>query len=74
MKINNILIEKYKDISESSVIEQDYWSRTATGMYKIGHDSIGLMKRLAYFDISCYENINYYDLMGSFLKSLNGIP
>ena len=52
--------------------EQDYWSRTAQGVYKIGHDSIRLMKWICYYDRSYYENINYYDLMSSiciFLKN-----
>ena len=40
LKINNILIEKYKDLLKNPDFEQDYWSRTATGIYKIGHDSI----------------------------------
>ena len=29
-------------MNEKSDFEQDHWSRTATGMYKIGHDSIRL--------------------------------
>ena len=29
---------------ENSDFEQKYWSRTATGIYKLGHDSIRLMK------------------------------
>ena len=29
--------------------EQEYYSRTAIGNYKIGHESISLMKCLAYF-------------------------
>ena len=45
--------------------EQDYWSRTAEGIYKIGHDSIQLMKWICYYDRSSYENTNFYDLMGS---------
>ena len=28
--------------------EQDYWSRTAEGIYKIAHDSIRLMKWICY--------------------------
>ena len=32
---------------EKPDFEQDYYSRTATGIYKIGHDSIKLMKWLA---------------------------
>ena len=48
--------------------EQNYWSRTAKGIYKIGHDSIRLMKWIFYFDRFYYENINYYDLLGSICK------
>ena len=29
LKINNTLIEKYKDMLENSDFEQDYWSQTA---------------------------------------------
>ena len=53
--------------------EQDLWSRTATGIYEIGHDSIRLMKWICYYDRCYYENMNYYDLMGSVLKCLNEI-
>ena len=74
LKINNILIEKYKDILENPNFEQDYWSRTAKGIYKIGHDSIRLMKWLFYYDRSYYDNTNYFDLMGSNCKYLNEIP
>ena len=48
--------------------EYDYWSRTAIGFYKIGHDSIRLMKWLAFYDRTFYGNINYYNLMGSPVK------
>ena len=53
--------------------EQYYFSRTAKGIYKIGRDSISLMKWLADYDRSCYESINYYDLMASVLTCLNEI-
>ena len=53
--------------------EHDYWSRTATGIYKIGLDNIRLMKWFCFFDRSYYENVNYFDLMGSVLKFLNEI-
>ena len=56
---------------ENLDFEQDYWSRTATVIYRIGHDIIRLVKWLAYYDRSNYENINYYDLLGSVLKNLN---
>ena len=74
LKINNILIEKYKDLLENPDFEQDYWSSAAIGIYKIGHDSIRLMKWISYYDRSYYENINYYDLMGSICNQLNEIP
>ena len=73
LKINDILIEKYEDMLENPGFEQDYYSRISSGIYKIGHDSIRLMKWLAYYDRSYYENINYYDLMGSVLNCLNEI-
>ena len=65
LKINNILIEIYKDMLLNSNFEQNYWSRTAKGIYKIGHDGIRLMKWICYYDRSYHVNINYYDLMGS---------
>ena len=30
--------------------EQNYWSRTAKGIYIIGHDSIRLVNWICYFD------------------------
>ena len=65
LKINNTLIEKYKDMLLNPRFEENYWSRTAIGIYKIGHDSIRLMKWICYYDRSYYENINYYNLMAS---------
>ena len=50
--------------------EQNCWSKTANGIYKIGHDSIRLMKWICYYDRSYYENINYYDSMASICKYL----
>ena len=70
LKINKILIEKYKNMLENPKFEQDYWSRTATGIYKIGHSSIRLLKRICYYDRSFYENIKNFDLMASNLKCL----
>ena len=52
LKINNIIIEKYQDMLENQDFEQNYWSRTAEGVYKIGHDSIRLMKWICYYDRS----------------------
>ena len=73
LKINNILIEKYKDMLENPNFEQNRYSITSTGIYKIGHDCIRLMKWICYYDRSYYENINYYDMMGSVCKHLNEI-
>ena len=73
MKLNNILIEKYKDMLENPDFEQDYYSRTAIGTYKTRHDSIRLMKWLTYYDRSFYENENYCALMVSTLKYSNEI-
>ena len=73
LKLNNILFDKYKDKLDNSDFEQDLSSRTSSGIYKIGHHSIRLKKRLALYDRSYYENINYYDMKGSILKYLNEI-
>ena len=59
---------------ENSCIEQNCWSRTATGVYEIRHNSIRLGKWICYYDRSYYENINYYDLMASVCKHINEIP
>ena len=59
---------------ENPDFEQDFWSKTATGIYKIGHNSVRLLKWICYSDRSYYENINYYDLMGSVCKHLYEIP
>ena len=72
--MNNILIEKYKAMLKNQDFEQDHWSRTATGIYKIGHDSIRIIKWICYYDRSYYEKINYYDLMGSVCNNLDEIP
>ena len=74
LKINIILIEKYKDMLENRDFEQNKYSLTSNGIYKIAHDSIRLLKWICYFDRSYYENVNYYDLMGSICKYLNEIP
>ena len=37
---------------ENSDFEQDYWSRTAQGVYKIAHDSNQIMKWICYYDRS----------------------
>ena len=73
LKTNKILIEKYRYMLKNPGFEQNSWSRTPQGVYKIGHDSIGLMKWICYFDSSYYENFKYYDMMGNICKHLNEI-
>ena len=73
LKVNKILIEKYIDMLKNPNFEQIKYSITSTGNYKIGHDSIRLIKWICYYDRSYYENINYYDMMGSVCKHLNEI-
>ena len=74
LKINDILIEKYKDLLNNPNFEQNKYSITSKGIYKIGHDSVRLMRWIFYYDRSYYEKINYYDLMASLCKHLNEIP
>ena len=52
LKINNTLIDIYKNMIENPDFEQNHWSRTAEGIYKIGHDSIRLVKWIFYYDRS----------------------
>ena len=54
--------------------EQNNYSTTSTGISKIGHNSIRLMKWICYYDRSHYENISYFDLMGYIYKDLSEIP
>ena len=44
LNLNKNLIEKNKDKLENPDFEQDYQSSTAIGIYKIGYDSIKLLK------------------------------
>ena len=55
---------------ENPDFEQDYWSRTAEGIYKTGRDSTRLMKWLAHYDKSFCGIINYYELMGSICTNI----
>ena len=57
-------------MNENQDFKHNYYSRTATGIHKHGHDSIRLLKWLASYDRSHYENITYYDLMLSILICL----
>ena len=53
--------------------EQNKYSKTSTEICRIGHDSIRFMKWICYYERSFYENINLYDMMGSFCNHLNEI-
>ena len=57
-KINNILFQKKKDMLENPDFKQDYCSGAAKGIYKVGNDSIRLMKLIASYDRSYHEKIN----------------
>ena len=39
LELNNIVTEKYKVLLENPDFEQEVYSRTATGIYKIGRDN-----------------------------------
>ena len=58
---------------ENPDFEQTDYSGTATGIYKIGHNSIRLMKWLIYHDRPYFVNMNYLDLMSFICKYLNEI-
>ena len=73
LKINDTLIDIYKDMLKNPNFEQNKYSINSTGIYKFAHDCIRLMKWIGYYDRSFYEIINYYDLMASICKHLNEI-
>ena len=70
LKINNILIDKYRDMLENPNFEQNKYSTTSAGIYKLALDSIRLLEWICYYDRSYYEIVNCYELMGSFCKYL----
>ena len=44
LKINKVLIEKYKDLLENPDFEQDNNPKTALGIYKFEHDNNRLLE------------------------------
>ena len=44
LKMNNILIETNEDMLKNPNFEQNKYSLTSSGIYRIGHNSIRLMK------------------------------
>ena len=64
------LVEKYKIMDVD--LEQNYFSLTAKSISGLGRDSIRIMKLLAIYD-TCYENLNYFDLLASVLSARNEI-
>ena len=55
---------------ENPNFDQNKYSTSSKGVYKIAHDIIWLIKWICYYDRSYYENIDYYDFMGSICKYL----
>ena len=68
LKINNLLTEIYKDMIKNPDFEQNRYSKTSNGVYKIAHDSIRLMKWICYYDRFYYGNTNYLDIMGNICR------
>ena len=64
LKIKDFLTEKFKDMLKNPNFDQGHCSRTAQGIYKIGHDSFRLMKWLIHYHRSFFDNLKYFDLMG----------
>ena len=56
--IKDIFNEKFKDMLENPIFEKNCYSITAEGIYKNAHDTKKLIKWLAFYDRSYYENIN----------------
>ena len=52
LKIRNTIIDIYKNMLQNPDFEQNKYSITSTGIYKIGHDCIHLMKWICYYDRS----------------------
>ena len=61
-----IYVKKYRKLDLK--FEQIFYSRTEKSMYRIGHNSIILMKWMAYYDKS-NENKNFFDLRSSVLST-----
>ena len=59
-------------MNEYPFFQQDYYSRTASGINRIGHDFNRLLKLVVYYD-HFYENTNYSYFMASVLTWLNEI-
>ena len=73
MIMNHTLIDIYKDMLLNPNFEQNKCSITSTGIYRIAHDGIRLMKWICYYNRSFYESNIYYDLMGSICNHLKEI-
>ena len=55
LKLNNTLIEIYKNMLKNPDFKQNKYSITSSGIYKTGHDSIRLMKWICYYDRFYYD-------------------
>ena len=49
LNINNTFIKK-KDLLEKPDLEHYFWSRTSTGIYRIGHHCVRFSKWLVFHD------------------------
>ena len=67
LNIKSELVGKYKNMDKD--FEHNY-SGTAKGIYGIGHNSIRLMKGIA-FRCKYFGTINFFNLMASLLCALN---
>ena len=65
LNIKSELIKYYKLLPEN--FYENQCSRQAKSIYKIGYKAISLMVFLC--QCQYYNNINYYDLLGSFLST-----
>ena len=52
---------------------QNHYSISSFGICRVVHDSIRILKWICYYDRFFYENIYYYDLLGSICNHLNEI-
>ena len=55
-----IILTKKEDMIKSPDFEQNYYSRTSVGFYKIRYESLRLLKWLFQYDRCFFENRNFF--------------
>ena len=46
-----------------TILSKVFFSKTASDVYKVGYDVIGILKRMAFFDTCCDSiTLTYWDL------------